>query len=272
MKVRSWAKLNLFLEVIAKRQDGYHNIETLIVPVSLFDEMEIAVAREMHVMFSPEIVPQNDNTILKAHHTLKKYARNLCNFRVRVKKRIPVFAGLGGGSSNAAAFVKAALQISRISLSKEKLLCVAQEIGSDVPFFFQRGMALCAGRGEIVTPVTARVPESFVIVDTTVKISTAKAYLAVDSTSYSRKSIDDFMKTGKPFNRFQEILKDISPELEKIRRRLSGKTGTEFFLTGSGGALYSMAETQSAAKRIATAVESEGLKAFTVRSLRRRPF
>lgn len=252
MKVRAWAKLNLFLEVTGKRDDGYHNIETLMVPISLYDEIDIRIAASMSVKFAPGVVPSHDNTILKAHRALRPGR----NFRIRVKKTIPVFAGLGGGSSDAAAFMRATSK-----LPADKLMHIAQNVGSDVPFFLQEKTALCTGRGEIVTPVKTKVPNSYVVFDTGVKISTADAYRAVDSANgYARK---DFLTTVMPFNRFQEILPDLSQELERIRRKLERKTGAGFHLTGSGGALYCCA----VSRRICEAISSEGFKALKVRAI-----
>lgn len=252
MKVRAWAKLNLYLEVTGKRDDGYHNIETLMVPISLYDEIDISIAASMSVKFAPDVVPSHDNTILKAQRTL----RSDRNFRIRVKKRIPVFAGLGGGSSDAAAFMRATSK-----LPAEKLMRLAQKVGSDVPFFLQENTALCTGRGEIVTPVKTKVPKSYVVADTGVKISTAAAYRAVDSANgYAR---NDFLTARIPFNRFQEILPDLSPELERIRRKLERKTGAGFHLTGSGGALYCC----TASRRICEAISAEGFKGFKVRAI-----
>ena len=156
--VRAPAKVNLFLEVLAKRPDGYHEIATLMVAVSLYDTLEFkedpsgALRLRCDV---PELTTGPDNLVLKAAALLRQRTGCARGAEVRLTKRIPMAAGLAGGSSDCAAALDGLNRLWRLGLGRDELARLGGELGSDVPFFFHTPAAWCTGRGEVVTPVAA---------------------------------------------------------------------------------------------------------------------
>src|SRR5262245_58478457 len=165
--VRAPAKVNLFLEVLGKRPDGYHELATLMVAVSLYDTLEFKEARSQ--AFALDLVSQPnhagdearpglsagpENLVWRAAELLRQRSGVKAGARVRLHKRIPLAAGLAGGSSDAAATLVGLNRLWRLGWSREQLQPLAAELGSDVAFFLKSDAAWCRGRGEIITPLT----------------------------------------------------------------------------------------------------------------------
>src|SRR5262249_22987411 len=156
VEIRAPAKVNLFLEVLAKRPDGYHEIATLLVSITLFDTLEFKEEASGKILLQcdhPELGTGPENLICKAAELLRKHCKVASGARIRLKKRIPLAAGLAGGSSDAAATLAGLNELWQLGLSTTELAELGAKIGSDVAFFFAGGAAWCTGRGEIVTPV-----------------------------------------------------------------------------------------------------------------------
>ena len=156
MQVRAPAKINLSLQILERRPDGFHEIETLMAPISLFDSIAIelsAETREITFRCDDESLPMGeDNLVVRAARSFLRAAEIEQGLRIELQKNIPHGAGLGGGSSDAAAVLLALNQLLGGPLTGERLTSVAAEIGSDVPFFLAASAAFCRGRGEIVEP------------------------------------------------------------------------------------------------------------------------
>jgi len=155
LTIRSPAKINLYLNILGKRPDGYHELETVIERVSLFDTLLLRLSAGTAIKLTcsaPSLI--TNNSIVKAYQCLKDYLRTDFGATVHLEKHIPVGSGLGGASSNAAFFILGALRLLKVRLSPKELYAVGQQVGSDVNFFLsQQPFALCRGRGEIVEPV-----------------------------------------------------------------------------------------------------------------------
>lgn len=190
------AKINLFLEILKKRDDGYHEIESVMTEIPLFDTVQVSengkntISLNCRFERSPyfsklEAVKTEDNIAYLAakqyyDETLKK-GISLPGVDIVIEKRIPVCAGLAGGSSDAAAVLRALDKLFRSPLSKTELLSVAAGLGADVPFCFKGGSALCRGIGNIMTPIkTGFVPSGLLTLEKKEKLSTKVAYEAVD--------------------------------------------------------------------------------------------
>ena len=153
MKVKSPAKLNLHLEVIKKRTDGFHELRTVFQLIDLCDEIEFKFAnKEIDLIESP--YPIKDNLILKAAHLLKKITQTSQGATIILEKKIPMEKGLGGGSSNAATTLIALNKLWGTQLKKDKLIEIGLELGSDVPFFIHSKNTWAEGRGEIFKDLT----------------------------------------------------------------------------------------------------------------------
>ena len=153
MKVKSPAKLNLHLEVIKKRTDGFHELRTVFQLIDLYDEIEFKFAnKEIDLIESP--LPIKDNLILKAAHLLKKITQTSQGATIILEKKIPMEKGLGGGSSNAATTLIALNKLWGTQLKKDKLIEIGLELGSDVPLYIHSKNTRAEGRGEIFKDLT----------------------------------------------------------------------------------------------------------------------
>lgn len=178
MKVLAPAKINLSLRVLAKRADGFHEIETLIAPISLFDEVTIE-KQSRWVDFScddPSLPTGDDNLVVRAAKAFFEAMKLKTGISIQLKKRIPHGAGLGGGSSDAASTLLALNELFETKLTREALAKLSESIGSDIPFFIFQSAAICKGRGELVTPMKLAEPLSILLLKPEFGISSGWAY------------------------------------------------------------------------------------------------
>jgi 4-diphosphocytidyl-2-C-methyl-D-erythritol kinase len=179
MQVLAPAKINLSLKILGRRSDGFHEIETLIAPVTLCDEIEISKSNSKQIEFhcdDPSVPMGDDNLIVRAAKSFFAATKLKSALLIEVKKKIPHGAGLGGGSSDAASTLLALNELFGTKLPREALAKMAETIGSDVPFFIFQSPALCKGRGELVTAVKLKGKLSLLLLKPAFVISTAWAY------------------------------------------------------------------------------------------------
>lgn len=259
------AKLNLTLEVVAKRADGYHAIETLMVPVDLCDELEFdRIDGETSLTCdAPGIPTDGRNLVLKAAEALRKRTGTKHGAAIRLTKRIPHEAGLGGGSSDAATTLMALDELWQLSLPSSELAAVAAEIGSDVPFFLANSAAWCTGRGEKVEPELIGEPLDLVIVKPNVGLSTKEIYsrVALPATPTDGTPARIALRSGDKealgralFNRLQAPAFTVAPAVESLHRELAALGPLGCHLTGSGSALFALCRDAREANRIAQAI------------------
>src|SRR6184192_2691462 len=180
MQVRAPAKINLSLKILGRRADGFHEIETLIVPVSLCDEIKIdkhPTNKGIEFTCNDASVPKgDDNLVVRAAKTFFERTKLKGGVSIWLKKMIPHGAGLGGGSSDAASILLALNELFETKLPREALAKMAEEIGSDVPFFIFQSAAICKGRGELVSPTKLRKPLFILLLKPQFGVPTAWAY------------------------------------------------------------------------------------------------
>ena len=181
MTIQAHAKVNLVLRILARRPDGYHDIETLMVPVSLADEIDIEVSKGSGIELKcdqPDIPTGPDNLVWRAVEAFQRHAGLGFHTRITLRKNIPHGAGLGGGSSDAAAVLKALDQLHNSRLSPQTLEGLAATFGSDTPFFIRSRPALCRGRGERMQNVDNIPPARILLLKPPFPVSTGWAYQA----------------------------------------------------------------------------------------------
>jgi 4-diphosphocytidyl-2-C-methyl-D-erythritol kinase len=180
MQVLAPAKINLSLKILGRRNDGFHELDTLIAPISLYDEIRIdkgRLGKGIEFRCDDPSVPQGgDNLAVRAAKAFFEAAKIDPAVSIELKKKIPHGAGLGGGSSDAASVLLALNKLFDVKLSREALAEMAAPIGSDVPFFIFQSAARCEGRGEIVTPVKLQRQFSILLLKPAFAVSTAWAY------------------------------------------------------------------------------------------------
>jgi 4-diphosphocytidyl-2-C-methyl-D-erythritol kinase len=229
------AKLNLFLEVVRKRPDGYHDLESLMVAVELFDTLELRAAAGDEIALACEpatLTAGPDNLVSKAAVALRAVAgKPHLGAAIRLTKRIPTQAGLGGGSSDAAVTLLGLNEIWKLGLTRDELLAIAASVGSDVAFFLSLPAAWCVGRGEITTPEPApRDPLYFVLVLPPVGVSTPAVFkrLTVPEKPESGDRVRAAFRAGDPaalgaalFNRLEAPAFAAEPLVGRIYERLA---------------------------------------------------
>jgi 4-diphosphocytidyl-2-C-methyl-D-erythritol kinase len=273
VEVLAPAKLNLFLEVLARRPDGYHEIESLMVAVSLYDTLTFTNDPSGEISLrcdEPTIPAGKDNLVVQAAHRLKATAHTLCGARIVLTKAIPAQAGLAGGSSDAAATLVALDQLWRLQWPRERLEALAGEIGSDVAFFTHGPAALARGRGEKVQSVPLNQTYHFVLVCPPVGMSTADVYRHVVPPERPRPvgPVLEALAHGAAnelgqclFNRLQPVAEGLRPELRRVGEALAslGRYVVGSVMSGSGSAYYGLCCDSAAAGHAAEVLKPLGL-------------
>jgi 4-diphosphocytidyl-2-C-methyl-D-erythritol kinase len=242
MKVLSPAKVNLHLEVLERRADGYHEVQTLMMRIDLFDEMEIHPGGQgIRLIAEGEATPGGpENLAWRAAQLFCCEAGIPGNFEVRLRKKIPVAAGLGGGSGNAAAVLLALNELYPKELDQESLPVLGSRLGADVPFFLFQKPALARGKGDRLT--AAKMPEGlgFLLLVPPFRISTPWAYEAFDQMTGGKKKVGTHLKDS--YSTPRDLLTVLKNDLEipaLSRYPEIGRKKEELLRLGASGALMS---------------------------------
>lgn len=283
------AKLNLFLRVIGRRSDGFHDLETVMVAIDLFDTLCFATAsddsayettlRIDQTRIGGEQLPTDSrNLIRKAVDLVREHSERSDAVSIDVTKRIPMQAGLAGGSSNAAATLLALNRIWNLNWSREKLLELGGQLGSDVNFFLgPTGTALCCGRGEVIQPVPSIANRPVVVVHPPSGLSTAKVFQACtpDSTG---PSASDFVTQleHKPEVAFSSSLQNtletpaqmLNPDVNHVLSTLSRESVIGHLMSGSGSSCFAICRSHRQARTVAARLRARRTgRVFVARTL-----
>ncbi len=254
LEIRAPAKVNLFLEVLNKRPDGYHNINSLFQAVSLYDRLEFKINDQpgvtLELVDDIDLPTGNDNLVCRSYTIMREQFDLRRGLDVRLDKQIPVAAGLGGGSADGAATILACNLLFGLKLSRNRMARLSLEIGSDLPFYFTGGQALVSGRGEVVEPLEVPTGYTIVLVSPGQPVSTAEAYglLKMDLTKHKDqftlppcRDVNEFFEalhmTG---NDFEEVLGASYPVLGRIRNVLLQAGAALTRLSGSGPTMFGL--------------------------------
>lgn len=278
MGVSAPAKLNLHLEVLGRRADGYHELETLLTTVSLADAIEFRRGRSgTRVSCAGEFVgPIDQNLVTRAVALVREESGRDDGLEVRVEKRIPVGGGLGGGSSDAAATIAGLNEWWKLGWDREKQAELGARLGSDVPFFFYGPCAVARGRGERVSPCRMGRALDFVVVAPLERLSTAEVFgnLKLDGSIEPIEPIVDALEAGdvagiaaRLHNRLEEAATGLCEPLRRLRREAGAWPCVGHRMTGSGSSYFALCESRGQAERLGRMLESRGLgSVFVVRS------
>ena len=262
VRVLAPAKVNLFLEVLGKRADGYHEIATLMLAIDLADELDFAPDESGGLSLTcddPALGVGPDNLVLKAAARLRAETGCAAGAQIRLTKRVPWAAGLGGGSSDAAAALEGLNELWKLGLSPAALARIGAGIGSDVPFFLNGPAAWCSGRGEVVTPAPVGRPLDLVLVKPPEGLSTADVYrrLTVPASPADGTAAKASLASGDVealgralFNRLQEPAFGLSPAVAEAYRRVQGVGAAGCLMSGSGSCLFALCRNPSEARRV----------------------
>lgn len=277
--IQAPAKLNLFFELLARRVDGYHEIETLMCPISLFDTLTFRPASHDQIRLSVRcLLPANDgpqqvptdgrNIVVRALDAVRREAGISAGADLHLVKRIPAAAGLGGGSSDAAAALVAANEGWQAGLAHDQLLRLAAELGSDVPFFLTGRAAVCRGRGEHTEPAPSTGPLHFVLVYPPEGLSTARVYAASKVPTETR-SIQPLLRVlqehdwpglGRELhNRLQPAAEQLSPWIKRLEQEFEHQDCLGHRMSGSGSSYFGVCRHARHARRVAERLRARGL-------------
>jgi len=283
--LRSYAKINLGLQIVGKREDGFHEIRTVFQSIELHDRLQITLAGDHEIEFTsnhPALDP-TDNLVVKAIDSLNGFLKLRQGYQVCLEKKIPLGSGLGGGSSNAAATILGMKKLLDLDLSARQLFEIGGLLGSDVPFFFVGGTALGVGRGSEVYPLTERPQNQVLLVVPFKGVSTIHAYarMRLPLTKQSGKSmIPVFCSAyldglgGDRFldNDFEQVVYGDFPELKRVKRELLKLGASGAGLTGSGSALFGLFESESKMLKARDGIASDDFQLIETKTLQRRQY
>lgn len=266
------AKVNLFLEVLAKRADGYHEVATLMTAVSLYDTLEFKEEASGEVQLRcdhPNLSTGPENLIRRAAELLRQRSGCFRGARIALTKRIPMAAGLAGGSTDAAATLAGLNRLWRLGLTTGELAQLGAELGSDVPFFFSAPVAWCTGRGDQVTPLPAVGPLFFVLACPNVGLATAAVYrgVTVPEQPESGEDIRQAVAEGNVeavgrllHNRLQPVAERLCPVVALVRDRLRNLGPAGAMMSGSGTSLFALCRDADEALRVARGLRWDGFE------------
>jgi 4-diphosphocytidyl-2-C-methyl-D-erythritol kinase len=256
------AKINLTLDVLGKRPDGYHELETVMQTVSLGDTIELADASGIEVISEHPAVPKGpENLAYRAAALVQEHAGIKRGVRIIIKKRIPVAAGLAGGSTDAAAVLKGLDKLWSLGLPENDLLVLASQLGSDVAFCLHGGTALGKGRGEQLTSLPPMPKFGVVLVKLPIAVSTKEVYQRYRRDEMQKPTTAAMVSALQQCNR-QSIMKAMSnmlesvtipmhPEIAEIKEQMHKAGAQAVLMSGSGPTVFGLTETVHGAEKVA---------------------
>jgi len=274
LTVQTPAKINPVLEVLGKRPDGYHELALVFQAVGLYDRLTFEKKTggvDLRVESPAGLAADDSNLIVKA---AKLFSREILKssdgVQITLHKKIPLAAGLGGGSSDAAATLRGLQWLFEVPVSEQKMHQMAAQLGSDVNFFLNGGTALGTGRGEMITPWKASAPLWVILVKPSEGLSTPAVYRSGRALMTIGDRVRELQKVwpeGSPasiaghlFNGLEPAAFYLRPELKLMKERLMAEGALGVLLSGSGPTLFALAAHEKEARKIAAKFEGEGLE------------
>ena len=275
--VKSFAKINISLRIVSKREDGYHELDSLMLPIELHDSIIISTLQNSYDNF----VTVDDFSNGLIHYNLastginalaKKYGFST-KFRVYIHKVIPMQAGLGGGSSNAAFTMKAVCQMLKLNPTDEELMELAAPFGADIPFFIRCKPSRAKGIGEILEPIEIKNNYYCLIVKPSAGCSTKEVFSIADKAEYKPVDIDTVIKALKEGdddlladsigNSLEDAAISLVPEIAQIKEALKAIGLKIVLMSGSGSSVFALSTDQSLIKKAAKQLEDKYLVEVT---------
>ncbi len=274
----SYAKINLFLDILDKRPDNYHNILTLFQEIDLADKIVLKETPNEIKLHSEGIkVPEGENNlVVQAALLLQKTCQVKKGVNIHLEKHIPLSAGLGGGSGNAASTLKGLNLLWHTKLPNERLLSIAFELGSDVPFFLIGGTCIGKGRGEILTPIYNSPSFWVVLIKPKISISTQWAYQKLELTKIKNtdkikcpffidKNYSFITLKNNLYNKFEPCVIPEFPEIEEKKKELEC-FGLNALMSGSGSAVFGITQEKEKAESVYHKLKAMGEQVFLAKT------
>jgi 4-diphosphocytidyl-2-C-methyl-D-erythritol kinase len=284
IQLRSYAKINWTLDVLFRREDGFHELRTIYQTVSLYDTLHLTITSgDIEIECTDLRVPCDETNLAhRAAVRLREAAGTGAGVRIRIEKRIPVGGGLGGGSSNAAAVLLGLARLWRIDVDQTLLVEIAMALGSDVPFFLVGGTALGIGRGEEVYSIEQVDCDCLVLVNPGFAVSTAAVYSKLSRltrqeavriiplTLLAAKGIRELPLAAG--NDLEEVVEAAYPEIAEVKHRLLSLGARGASMSGSGATVFGVFDNLKMAEKARDQVRAAGWWAEAVRTINRREY
>ena len=260
----SFAKINWTLRVLGRRPDGYHEIQTVLQTVSLHDQLHFSPSNSNAISLScdePNLRSDDTNLIVRAAHLLRENCKLDSGANIRLRKKIPVQGGLGGGSSNAAVTLLGLSYLWGLELTSSELIELGAKLGADVPFFLVGGTVAATGIGNELIFAEDCNKAFLIIITPSVSISTREAYAALKSTALTRADTPPILASslGMPFlsesdqwplhNDFENVIFEKEPEIKRVQETLIAVRARGVLLAGSGSSVFGIFDSAEAQRR-----------------------
>lgn len=281
MFVKAYAKINLFLDVVAKRDDGYHDLNMVMLPLELHDAIEVETSPVLSDSFITtdhvDLQITKYNLINSTLEKMKKKYGFKQNFIIKVHKEIPISAGLGGGSSNSAATIKAIKHLTKLKISQEEEIALGASLGADVPFCLMNVPAHVEGIGEKVTPIKMKKKFDVIIIKPSQGLSTRKVFELADSMELEHSNIDNVitaLENGDEellakslFNSLEKPSISLLPEIQNVKDVLKKLGFKMVLMSGSGSSVFALTSNHKFAISKYRELEKKGYEVYLTRTL-----
>ena len=280
--VRAYAKINLTLDILGKRTDGYHDLATVMQTVDLYDTICLSATEDNQAQIActvPEL-SNDDNLATRAVDLVRQHLGIRQGVLIELHKRIPIAAGLGGGSSDAAAVLLALQHWWQLQLSPTDLLDLASSLGSDVPFFLTGGLALCEGRGERVTALSSNWPRTMrwlLLLKPAISVSTAAVFRNLPASDYTdgmhSRAVCTAITAGQTpeledlNNCFERSVLETYPEVAHSREGLLQAGASFVRLSGTGPTLFAPFSDLTLAHKVQKLLQTQGYEVYLSRAI-----
>jgi len=280
--IHAYAKINLTLDVLGRRTDGYHELLTVMQTIDLHDTLCLTTSDDntVHITCNTPNLDNEQNLAVRAAQLIRQHFAITQGIHIELYKRIPLAAGLGGGSSDAAAVLLALQQWWQLPLTASDLNDMAAALGSDVPFFLSGGLALCEGRGERVTPLAQYWPPSMrwlLLLKPTISVSTASVFGTLTSDAYTDGSASHTVTaalqagqippTDSLHNSLERSVLQCYPEVAQARHDLLKAGASLIRLSGSGPTLFAPLAELATALQVQQQLQAKGHEVYITRPI-----
>lgn len=282
LTISTYAKINLTLEVLGRRADGYHEVVTVLQAIDLRDTLCFEEHQGISLHCDHPSLSSSDNLAVRAARLLQESAGSRKGASISLKKGIPIAAGLGGGATDAAATLRALNELWELGLSLNQLLQLASMVSSDAAFFLYGGTALGQGRGERITPLPPLPPSWVVLLKPPIDVpynKTERLYASLNPSHFSQGQFTERMvdllhqggeiPSSSLFNTFEMVAFAAFPGLEGYWQRFSALGAENIHLAGSGPTLFALVRDKSQGEELYRSLKREGLEAYLVQTVAR---
>ncbi|WP_313961493.1 4-(cytidine 5'-diphospho)-2-C-methyl-D-erythritol kinase [uncultured Parvimonas sp.] len=248
MKRKSYAKINLTLDVIEKREDGYHNIDGIMQMIDLYDEVEVKISDKFEITSNSKEIPLDEkNLVYKVYYVMKEKYKFNENFSIHIDKNIPVSAGIGGGSSNSAVVIEMINELLGLKMSLEDRKQIGRKVGADIPYLLVGKTARTRGIGDELEILETLPTTDILIVNNGVEISTPYVYSKIVPSGNSER-VDKLISTYKNrkydefFSNLYNVMEEVSisycPEIKNIKDKMYEFNCVKSLMSGSGPTVF----------------------------------